>query len=83
MAKAAAKKKPAAKKRTAKPKAVHVVLDGDRWVVIREGNKRPIATFDTQKAAWAEALKMAKKDKALAVKQGKDGSVKEQRNFGA
>jgi len=92
MRKAAAKKAPAkkapakkapAKKTAAKAKAVHVVMDGDRWAVIREGNKRPTAKFDTQKAAWEAALKMAKKDKALAVKKGKDGSVKEKKDFGA
>ena len=71
----------------AKPKkaarAVHVQLDGENWAVIREGNKRPTAKFDTQKAAWAEALKMAKKDKAKEIKHGKDGSVKQTRDFGA
>lgn len=81
-AKPAAKKAPA-KKPAAKAKAVHVVMDGEKWAIVREGNKRPTAKFDTQKAAWAEALKIAKKDKALAVKKGKDGSVKEQKDFGA
>jgi hypothetical protein len=75
--------KPAAKKPAAKAKAVHVVLEGEKWVILREGNKRPTAKFDTQQAAWEEALKIAKQEKTLAVKKGKDGSVKEQRNFGA
>lgn len=63
-------------------KAVHVQLDGDQWVVIREGNKRPTAKFDTQKEAWAEAIKLAKKDKTTAVLKGKDGKVREERNYG-
>lgn len=75
--------KPAAKKPAAKAKAVHVVLEGEKWVILREGNKRPTAKFDTQQAAWEKALKIAKQEKTLAVKKGKDGSVKEQRNFGA
>lgn len=75
--------KPAAKKPAAKAKAVHVVLEGEKWVILREGNKRPTAKFDTQQAAWEEALKIAKQEKTLAVKKGKDGSIKEQRNFGA
>ncbi len=63
-------------------KAVHVQLDGDKWVVIREGNKRPTAKFDTQKEAWAEAIKLAKKDKTTAVLKGKNGKVREERNYG-
>ncbi len=70
-------------KRKAAAKAVVVQLDGERWAVIREGNKRPSSKHDTQKEAWAVALKMAKKDKARAVKKGKDGKVKEQRNYQA
>ena len=75
--------KPKAKPKKPAARAVHVQLDGENWVIMREGNKRPTAKFDTQKAAWAEALKMAKKDKARAVKKGKDGSVKETKDFGA
>jgi len=76
---AKAKAKPAKKA----ARAVHVQLDGEKWGIIREGNKRPTARFDTQKAAWAEALKMARKDRAKAVKKGKDGKVKETRDFSA
>ncbi|MGD9496898.1 MAG: DUF2188 domain-containing protein [Armatimonadota bacterium] len=62
-------------------KAVHVMLDGEKWAVVREGNKRPTSRHDTQKEAWTAAVALAKKDKTKAVKMGKDGTVKEQRDF--
>ncbi|MFW5866989.1 MAG: DUF2188 domain-containing protein [Armatimonadota bacterium] len=63
-------------------KDYHAVPDGDRWACLGEGNKRASSMHDTQKDAWAAAMEMAKKSGTVAIKHGKDGTIKEQRNYG-
>lgn len=62
-------------------KDYHVKMEGDAWVVIGEGNKKPTSKHDTQKDAWEAAKGRAEKGKAKAVKYGKDGKIKEQRSY--
>ncbi|MGI5820295.1 MAG: DUF2188 domain-containing protein [Armatimonadota bacterium] len=64
-------------------KDYHAMLDGDRWAVMGDGNKRPSSRHDTQREAWAATVDMAKKAGSTAFKHGKDGSVKEQRSYEA
>jgi hypothetical protein len=58
-----------------------VKYEGDMWIVMAEGNKKPSSRHATQKEAWDLAKERAAKGKSTAVKYGKDGSVKEQRSY--
>lgn len=55
---------------------------GDKWAVHGEGNNKDTKLFNTQKAAWDYAIKIAKNQKSEVIVQGRDGKIKSKDSYG-
>lgn len=59
----------------------HLVPKGDGWALRRTGAKRASHVFGKKQDALTQAIKVARNQKTVLVIHGKDGSVKEQRDY--
>ena len=56
--------------------------DGGKWAVHGAGNSKDTKLFDTQKAATAHAVSIAKNNKSEVVVQGRNGRIVSKDSFG-
>jgi Uncharacterized protein conserved in bacteria (DUF2188) len=66
----------------ARGKPVHVVPQGDRWDVKREGSQRASSLHDTQAAAERVGRPLARADKTEFYLHGRDGRIREKDSYG-
>ncbi len=65
-----------------KAKPVHVVPQGDRWAVKREGSQRASSLHDTQAAAEQAGRPLARADNTEFYLHGRDGRIREKDSYG-
>lgn len=63
-------------------RGTHVVAQGEKWVVVRDGNSRPSSVHATKQAAIQWARRLAQKEKSQVFIHGRDGRIREHLNFG-
>lgn len=63
-------------------KNIHIVPDGDRWAVKREGKTDPLSTHRTKELADQSGRLAARRDKVEIVIHGKDGRIQDKDSFG-
>lgn len=61
---------------------IHVIPDGDRWAVIRDGVDRPLSTHPRQEEAVAAGRQRAREDETEFVLHGADGKIREKDSYG-
>src|SRR5215217_4134 len=61
--------------------AVHIELRGERWAVVRDGNKRATSTHPTQSEAAESGRDLARLDKTEFFLHGQDGKIREHRDY--
>ena len=66
----------------ARKKDYHVVPDGSRWSVKREGNKKASSVLDTQREAIDTGRKLAQEAKTELVIHRKDGTIRDSDSYG-
>jgi Uncharacterized protein conserved in bacteria (DUF2188) len=62
---------------------VHVVPTEKGWKVEVEGQSRAGGMHDKQEAAWQQARRIAKENKAEALLHGRDGKIRERNTYGS
>lgn len=62
--------------------AIHVLPDGDRWVVKREGEDKPLSTHDTQKEAAEAGRAVAESANVELLLHAEDGTIREKHSHG-
>lgn len=65
-----------------KEKDYHVVPDGDRWAVRREGAERASSVHDTQQAAIDAGRELARQAQTELVTHRKDGTIRDSDSYG-
>jgi Uncharacterized protein conserved in bacteria (DUF2188) len=65
-----------------KGKPVHVVPQGDRWTVKREGAQRASSLHDTQAEAEKAGRPLARTDQTEFYLHGRDGQIREKDSYG-
>jgi hypothetical protein len=65
-----------------KGKPVHVVPQGDRWAVKREGAQRASSLHDTQAEAEKQGRPLARADQTEFYLHGRDGQIREKDSYG-
>ena len=63
-------------------RASHVVPQGEKWVVIRDGNSRPSSVHETKSEAVDTARRLARKERSQVFIHGRDGRIRDHMNFG-
>lgn len=63
-------------------KNIHIVPDGNRWAVKREGKESPLSTHRTKELADNTGRPVARRDKVEIVIHGKDGRIQDKDSFG-
>ena len=63
-------------------KNIHIVPNGDRWAIKKEGSNDPLSTHKTKALADQQARPQAKKDKVELVIHGRDGRIQDKDSFG-
>jgi hypothetical protein len=63
-------------------KNVHVTPHGDKWAVMREGNKRASSLHDTQKQAEKKGRETARKDKTEFFLHNRQGNIRQRDSYG-
>ena len=61
----------------------HVVPNGDRWAVRREGAERASSLHDTQKEAINRGRDLAKEGKTELVIHGKNNLIRDSDSYGS
>lgn len=65
-----------------KRKPVHVVPDGARWAVRREGSQRASSLHETQAAAERAGRDLAQGDETEFLLHGRNGQIRERDSYG-
>ncbi|NBV06415.1 MAG: DUF2188 domain-containing protein [Proteobacteria bacterium] len=60
----------------------HVVPVNGEWAVKKSNSDRVTKTFDNQREAIAQAIKIAIKQKSEVIIHGKDGKIREKNSYG-
>lgn len=63
-------------------KNIHLVPDGVKWAVKKQGVKQPLSIHRAKDQADRQARKRAKKRKVELVIHGKDGQIQDKDSFG-
>ncbi len=63
-------------------KPIHVVPQGDKWAVKREGRETPISTHGKQGNAIDLAAQVARQEKTDVVIHGRDGKIRDRDSYG-
>ena len=63
-------------------KNVHIVPDGNRWAVKREGKTDPLSTHRTKELADESGRPVARREKVELVIHKKDGTIQDKDSFG-
>ena len=61
---------------------VHVTPHGDKWAVMREGNKRASSLHNTQKQAEMKGREAARRDKTEFYLHDQQGQIRERDSYG-
>ena len=61
--------------------AVHIELQEDEWVVVREGNKRATSSHPTQSEAAENGRDLARRDNTEFFLHAQDGRIREHRDY--
>jgi hypothetical protein len=64
-------------------KNVHVTPHGDKWAVMREGNKRASSLHNTQKEAEKAGRQAARKDKTEFFLHNRQGEIRQRDSYGS
>ncbi|MBW3619136.1 MAG: DUF2188 domain-containing protein [Actinobacteria bacterium] len=62
--------------------AIHVLPDGDRWAVKREGQDAPLSTHDTQEEAAEAGRAEARSAEVEFQLHAADGTIREKDSYG-
>jgi len=63
-------------------KNIHVVPNGERWAVKKEGRVTPLSSHRTQELARESAVPLAKGNKSEVVIHGRDGKIRDKDSYG-
>ena len=64
-----------------KSRNIHVLPDGDRWAVIREGSKGPIAYHQNRQDAANHARNIAKRDRVEMLVFDNENQIRDHENY--
>ena len=63
-------------------KNIHIVPDGNRWAVKKEGSAAPVSTHRTKQLADNVGRPIARREKVELVIHRKDGTIQDKDSFG-
>lgn len=63
-------------------KNIHIVPQGGRWAVKKEGSSEPLSTHRTKVLADQRARPQARKEEVELVIHGRDGRIQDKDSFG-
>jgi hypothetical protein len=67
---------------TTKESPIHVQPRGDGWAIVREGNKRALSIYATQKEAEQHGRRTARENKTEFFLHNRQGAIRERSSYG-